>query len=478
MAETILVDKYCEIKGEIVNDQILYTCTLNQTDIRTNKNKFYIIQLIKTVDGKHVLFTRYGRIGERGVTSYDNCYSQESGKMSFRSSFKKKTGNNWSSDIYKTFEQKKGKYFLTMIDISDVAIPQQIKKNEVASTLNDRLQYLIQLISNKNMMQQSLISLNLDMKKMPLGKIGKPQITRAREIMGEITANIGKQVSLSDLSSQFYTLIPYTVGRRVPPIIDNTEIIGKYMNLLDELEHIVATATIINTSNTDTDKIHPLDKVYNELNTEIAPIEKNGKMWNMINEYIKIAGTHKYNIQLIDIFEINRIGEKEAFEQNCGGIDNHVLLWHGSGLSNWCSIMKNGFRLPNTLNGVVLTGWMFGPGTYFSNMFSKSFGYTRFGDFDNYACLLLSEVALGKQYKITKAEYDINFNKLQTKGCNSTYGMGKTTVMEKYTIDGNVSVPAGDIKKVPFDSSLLYDEFIVYNTQQIKQRYMVIVKNV
>jgi len=80
-------------------------------------------------------------------------------------------------------------------------------------------------------------------------------------------------------------------------------------------------------------------------------------------------------------------------------IDNHMLLWHGSGLSNWCSIIKNGFLLPNTLKNVILTGKMFGSGIYFSNMCSKSIGYTRYYEFDNYICLSLSEVALGNPYE-------------------------------------------------------------------------------
>lgn len=480
MAEKLLIDQYCTCGGEIVNDKILYSCTLNQTDLKTNKNKFYIMQLLRVNTTTFHLFIRYGRIGERGTVLNDTFGNIQAGESAFASQFKKKTGNIWKADVYQTFQQKKGKYFLTMIDVSDIDIPPDSPFKEVKSELDERTQFLIQLLSNKDMMQKSLVSLNLDTKKMPLGKIGKSQIIKAREIMGEINTHINSgstNISFTDLSSQFYTLIPYSVGRRTPPVIDNMEIIGKYMNLLDELEHIAATATIINDSATDVADINPIDKIYNELNAEISPLDKDGKMWKVINEYVKIASTHNYNVQVLDIYNISRNGEKEVFDDHCRDIDNRMLLWHGSGLSNWCSIIKNGFRLPNTLKGVVLTGWMFGPGTYFSNMFSKSFGYTRYHDFDNYACLLLSEVALGTQYKITDAEYDIDKDKLTAKGCHSTYGMGATTTKIKYKIDGDVSIPAGDMVKTTFKSSLLYDEFIVYDVKQIRQKYLVIVKN-
>jgi hypothetical protein len=55
--------------------------------------------------------------------------------------------------------------------------------------------------------------------------------------------------------------------------------------------------------------------------------------------------------------------------------------------------------------------------------------------------------------------------------------MGRTTTKVKYKINGNVAIPAGDMVRTTFNSSLLYDEFIVYDVKQIRQRYLVIVKN-
>ena len=37
-----LIDSYCSIKGAILeHDNVVYDCTLNQTEINANKNKFY-----------------------------------------------------------------------------------------------------------------------------------------------------------------------------------------------------------------------------------------------------------------------------------------------------------------------------------------------------------------------------------------------------------------------------------------------------
>ena len=38
-----LIDEFCKVKGELVeHNGKIYSCTLNQTDIDANKNKFYI----------------------------------------------------------------------------------------------------------------------------------------------------------------------------------------------------------------------------------------------------------------------------------------------------------------------------------------------------------------------------------------------------------------------------------------------------
>lgn len=59
---TSIIDEYCSKQGGVYGD---YDCTLNMTDIKTNKNKFYIMQIIECGAGVYTLYIRYGRIGER-----------------------------------------------------------------------------------------------------------------------------------------------------------------------------------------------------------------------------------------------------------------------------------------------------------------------------------------------------------------------------------------------------------------------------
>ena len=101
-----LLDEYCTVTG---TPDSLYSCVLNQTDVESNKNKFYIMQLVETNSSSYSVFIRYGRIGEKGVSSIDSYSDKNDAISRFVTQFKSKTGNNFGS----SFVKKAGKYFLT-----------------------------------------------------------------------------------------------------------------------------------------------------------------------------------------------------------------------------------------------------------------------------------------------------------------------------------------------------------------------------
>jgi hypothetical protein len=85
---------------------------------------------------------------------------------------------------------------------------------------------------------------------------------------------------------------------------------------------------------------------------------------------------------------------------------------------------------------------------------------------------LLSEVALGKTIEYKEASYGAGDAVLAGKG-NSTKGCGKTIPDPKQhqVLVNNVVVPVG--KPVMTDmtgSQLLYNEYIVYDVDQVKMR--------
>ena len=119
---------------------------------------------------------------------------------------------------------------------------------------------------------------------------------------------------------------------------------------------------------------------------------------------------------------------------------------------------------------------MFGKGLYFANMSSKSANYCFASRGASKGVMLLCDVALGKQYVRTSAEYNADASCRKAKA-DSTWGQGKTAPdpagYRPLPSEPQLTVPMGKGRASAVDkSSLLYDEFIVYDTAQVQQKYV------
>lgn len=457
---------------------MVYSCTLNQTDLETNKNKFYIMQLVN-VNNVPTICIRYGRVSEPGKVSTTPMFSEDYGIDFFEKQFRSKTGNKWGG----VFVKKPKKYFMAEIVYEEAAKKvSSVKVSDAKSTLHDRVQYLIGLLSNIESMNNSLVELDINPKKMPLGKISNSQIDNAKKLLKEISVLMEStavdEQQIKQLSSSFYTFIPYACGRRKPPTIDNKDILGSHHTLLEELEKLAVAIKLVNDS-TSNNNVHPLDSVYNGLLTKITPLKKDSYMWEQISSYVvnTHARTHNYKTELVDVYEIERTNEKQIYDEYTKNIGNKTLLWHGSRVPNFCSILQKGLILnPETL-GVVITGKMFGNAIYFSDTFSKSFNYCAPEISNNYGAILLCEVALGNQSKKVMHDYHITKNSLATYGYDSVHGAGQHTPSNVINVDG-INIPNGVLVPSKIPSSLLYNEYTIYDTRQMCIKYMIIVKKV
>jgi len=271
-----------------------------------------------------------------------------------------------------------------------------------------------------------------------------------------------------EASTRFYSIIPST-----RPIIMDTEALFRQrvemMECLLELE--LATSLLKKQVDDDRDQN---DKNYESLRTELKPVDKKSKEWEMIQTYMANthADTHRqYGLELLDAFDVSRLPEKSSFanwEKNA----NIQLLWHGSRITNWVGILSQGLRIAPP--EAPCTGYMFGKGVYFANMVSKSANYCFTSRDSPTGILLLSEVALGKMYEISHSEYMEKSppGTASTKGCGATY----PDPADNLKLDNGCVVPLGKPSKKERSGSLLYDEFIVYDTSQIKMKYLLKVK--
>ncbi|KAJ3581230.1 hypothetical protein NHX12_016887, partial [Muraenolepis orangiensis] len=158
-----------------------YDCMLNLTNIQDNRNinKFCAIQVIKE-DGSYL------------------CW-RTSGRVEFKKIFEDETVT------------KKEKYTLIELDGKTAFKVDGTTKN--------------------------VLPVNLDIEKMPLGKLSEKQIDKGFKVLEEIEEALELDQTLEELeelSSRFYTTIPHNFSRKtVPPVINTEEVINQKKVLAD-----------------------------------------------------------------------------------------------------------------------------------------------------------------------------------------------------------------------------------------------------
>ena len=170
-----------------------YHVKLMQSNQGENNNKFYIIQVVQK-DNTFFCWTRWGRLGENGQNKLAAAKSDADAITMFSKKFKDKTKNKWEDRH--DFVKHKGKY--QIVETTD----EEGGDNEDAA----------------------------------LGRLTEHQIKKGLAVLAQIRdllENDAPKSAFTDLSSQFYSLIPTKSGRVRPPMIDNENIVGEKEALLE-----------------------------------------------------------------------------------------------------------------------------------------------------------------------------------------------------------------------------------------------------
>ncbi|RVE73390.1 hypothetical protein OJAV_G00049050 [Oryzias javanicus] len=477
------VDEHCPLAGgEVYED---YACMLNQTNIGHNNNKFYIIQVIKEKK-KFYSYNRWGRVGEVGQDKLNPFDTPEKAVKDFEKKFKDKTKNDWSNRS--NFVTHPGKY--TLIEVegeqdAEVKVDSvdgkavKVPKNVLPCTLDEATQKLITLIFSNDMFKEAMECMNLDIKKMPLGKLSKAQIAKGFEVLEEIEAamNASNQRSrLEELSSKFFTTIPHNFGRNRPPVICTKEIIEKKKEMLMVLADIELAQTLKSETEKAQEEMiekvpHQLDQDYMSLNCKLSLLDKKSETYKIIETYLKATSDKYYAPTIVNVWEVDREMEAERFAEN-DELENRRLLWRGTSIAVVAAILKSGLRIMPHSGGRV------GRGIYFASENSKSICYVRTSN--QTGVMFLSEVALGKEYTTTKDQSSL---KKAPSGFDSVVARGqvepdpsKDTVI---TLGGKeVAVPQGKPKdqKQFSDSSFYNSEYLIYKESQCRLRFLLEIK--
>ncbi|CAF0974544.1 unnamed protein product [Adineta ricciae] len=461
-----------------------YDAMLNQTNIGANNNKFYVIQAL-TLGGKFYTWTRWGRVGETGQSQMFGPFgSQDAAVKQFKSKFKDKTKNDW--DSRDQFKKIAGKYDL--IDVAgdgDDEEEQQTtatKRTTVedkdgvvyaASKLDTATQSLIRLIFDTDMFKDALKTYDIDVKKMPLGKLSKSQIAKGFEVLEELEAVMEnkKKGSYDELSSRFYTAIPHDFGRAKPRPINTREALQQKYDMLAVLADIELAQSIQKNKENEEEakkkveqaKPHPYDVNYGLLKCSLEHVDTSSEEFKTIKKYTENTQGYR-KCTIIDAWRVGREGEGERFAAH-DKIGNRKLLWHGTNVAVVVAILKSGLRIMPHSGGRV------GKGIYFASENGKSSGYvgTTHDQGKNIGIMFLNEVALGREHSITADDSSLkkppaNFDSVVARGQTEPDPKDDTSI----TIEGKkVVVPAGKpIRTEHSSSSFSQSEYLIYQENQ------------
>ncbi|XP_064523817.1 protein mono-ADP-ribosyltransferase PARP3 isoform X3 [Pseudopipra pipra] len=293
-----------------------YNCTLNQTNISANNNKFYIIQLLEH-NGAYSVWSRWGRV------------------------------------------------------VDDVDGNKVCKQRVLPCTLDKDTQELVSLIFSSDMFRDAMQTMNIDVKKMPLGKLSKQQIARGFEALEELEAALQEQPPqasrLEELSSRFYTIVPHNFGRARPPPINSPDLLRAKKDMLLVLADIEVAQSLQAQKVKEEEKEvpHPLDQDYALLCCQLSLLDSASREYQLIQNYVTQTG---HNLHILNIWQVARAGEDERFKAH-NLLEHRRLLWHGTNVAVVAAILKSGLRIMPHSGGRV------GKGIYFASENSKSACY-------------------------------------------------------------------------------------------------------
>lgn len=345
-----------------MRDDVTYSCVLALTDIKQNKNSYYKIQVLQAdAANKFWLFRSWGRIGTNiGNQQTDSYATAQLAAGAFENHYKEQTGNAWNSD--KPFKKKRNMYYPLEVNYENNQKTIN-EKSSIPSKLPEPVQNLMKLLFDLNSMRQAMVSFDLDLVKMPLGKLSKKQLQEAYQVLSDLSNLVvtgGTNAEFVGFSNKFYTLVPQNFGMRNAPLIDTLDLIQSKREMIDSLLEIEIAYAMLQSDVAD--DLNPLDAHYGQLKTQLKPLSHESDEFQLIQQYVNNThgSTHDtFKLEIQDVFKVKRLGEKKRFKP-FQKLHNRQLLWHGSRLTNYVGILSNGLKIapPNA----PATGYMFGKG--------------------------------------------------------------------------------------------------------------------
>lgn len=279
----------------------------------------------------------------------------------------------------------------------------------------------------------------------PVNSISLNDVSKAEGILLQVRKGMDKEDpidTLIPLMSEFYRIIRH---KNKKDLVINKKLLSMKETLCQVIRDIVSVCE----ANLSSPNPSSLAK-YHALRCMIQDVNTNSDEFLQVKEQVMQNNHSGCQVTVLNIYRVGRMNEAAEFESSLGNIQ---LLLHASAACNYVGILSRGLLLPKVVvedHGVERTDiGNLGSGIYFSDSISTSMKYSAPTQTDGSRLLVICEVALGNCLDLNKKDFSLTNAPL---GYHSVHG----------------------IRKAPgLDTDFEDDEYVVYNTSQIKMKYVV-----
>lgn len=458
--------------------EVARKAVLQVTDIKTNRNKYYAIELHSAEVGEHRfrVFTHYGRTDDletnpdAGQKECRYFSSLAEAEACFQQIYRQKTSASKGYREVALASTRIGSHQARgtgagEIDAKTLERLAQAKAAEnngqpaapPASRLSPGVSDLVRYIYDeaKGALTDTVAArITANGIETPLGILTLGQIEKGEAILQAAYDLFNKKRAkdrdeqLTRLSGEFYSAIPHRIGRSRAAVgaavIDSLEAFAQKQQTLQLMKDMLQ----VNGEGGDVLFSSRVDREYEALGTRIEWVDPADPEFKELSKAVVKSQVKSKSIAVKNLFRVRRDAEWERF---AGQVGNDRLLYHGSRISNWVGILSRGILLPKIVvsMGVHRTdaGWL-GHGIYFGDAACTSLFYTTPGRRKT-RLMAIARVALGKMKDYTKITYGLTE---PPKGFDSCHGVRR---------------------KFGRPSEFADDEYVVYRPEQQRLEYLV-----
>ncbi|XP_014821626.1 PREDICTED: poly [ADP-ribose] polymerase 4 isoform X2 [Calidris pugnax] len=250
------------------------------------------------------------------------------------------------------------------------------------------------------------------------------------------------EVALQEMMMEFYRVIRHKTE------IDY-KVSKKLLSKKQDLCQLIRDMLNIRETNISCPNPSSLAK-YQALRCKIEAVDSRSSEFQDVEQLVLKNNYSNCSVRILQVYRVGRVTERAEFLSSLGNIRS---LFHASSVRNFMGILSRGLLLPKVVvedHGLERTDiGNLGSGIYFSDSVSASIKYSSPSEMDGTRLLAVCDVALGSCLDLYERDYSLN---KAPSGFDSVHGVRRT----------------GDIS-----SDFEDDEFVVYETRQVKIMYVV-----